>query len=563
MAVFGSPRSAIRAAVTLQQRFVEETIADPSLPLTVGIGLDAGEAVAVEGGYRGGALNVAGRLQARAKAGEILASREIVHLARRIDGVLYGERGPLELKGLEQPVHVVSVRSEDRDAADAIAPFVRTTVQAPTRRRGWKVAAAVAAFIVIAGLIVVPLARNVGSSEIAPNSIGVLDPESGEVTATLGLAERPGSIAASADDVWLTNPDADTVTRIDPGTQAIVDTIPVGESPTAIAVGEGSVWVVESGGPSVSRISPDTGRVIDTIEVGNGPADVAVGEGAVWVSNRFDGTVLRLDPDSGEIVEIAVGLDPQGITTGFGSVWTTLAGSNQVARIDPQSNAVTRLINVGNAPGSLTVTADDTWVVNTLDDTVSRISPDTDAVADTIAVGDDPAEIAFVGDVVWVANEADGTLSRIEPDQSSASSEDIVSAPHGMAGVGSDLWVSVRDTSTSHRGGALSVLGNYNPVSLDPSAAYDSASWSILHLLGDGLVAFQPTGGVSTQLVPDLARSAPIPTDGGRRYTFDLRPRDPLLERRDRCGCRLPQRDRASLRSPARRRLPLSGARRR
>lgn len=50
MAVFGSPRSAIRAAVTLQQRFVEETIADPSLPLTVGIGLDAGEAVAVEGG---------------------------------------------------------------------------------------------------------------------------------------------------------------------------------------------------------------------------------------------------------------------------------------------------------------------------------------------------------------------------------------------------------------------------------------------------------------------------------------------------------------------------------
>lgn len=49
LVVFGSPRSAIRGAVALQQRFVEETIADPSLPLTVGIGLDAGEAVAVEG----------------------------------------------------------------------------------------------------------------------------------------------------------------------------------------------------------------------------------------------------------------------------------------------------------------------------------------------------------------------------------------------------------------------------------------------------------------------------------------------------------------------------------
>jgi class 3 adenylate cyclase len=70
LVVFGSPRSAIRGAVALQKRFVEETIEDPSLPLTVGIGLDAGEAVPVEGGYRGGALNVAARLCSLARAGE-------------------------------------------------------------------------------------------------------------------------------------------------------------------------------------------------------------------------------------------------------------------------------------------------------------------------------------------------------------------------------------------------------------------------------------------------------------------------------------------------------------
>lgn len=87
LVVFGSPRWAIRGAVALQQRFVEETIANPSLPLTVGVGLDAGEAVPVEGGYRGGALNVAARLCSLARAGEVLASREIVHLALRVDGV--------------------------------------------------------------------------------------------------------------------------------------------------------------------------------------------------------------------------------------------------------------------------------------------------------------------------------------------------------------------------------------------------------------------------------------------------------------------------------------------
>ena len=68
------------------------------------------------------------------------------------------------------------------------------------------------------------------------------------------------------------------------------------------------------------------------------------------------------------------------------------------------------------------------------------------------------------------------------------------------------------------------MLGNFKPESLDPSGAPDSAAWIVLHLLGDGLVAFEPIGGVSTQLVPDLAKSIPIPTDGGRRYTFDLRP---------------------------------------
>jgi class 3 adenylate cyclase len=59
LCVFLSAREAIRAAADLQQRFVEGTLDQPELPLTVGIGLDAGEAVSVQGGYLGGALNLA------------------------------------------------------------------------------------------------------------------------------------------------------------------------------------------------------------------------------------------------------------------------------------------------------------------------------------------------------------------------------------------------------------------------------------------------------------------------------------------------------------------------
>ena len=522
LVVFGSPRSAIRGAVALQQRFVEETIADPSLPLTVGIGLDAGEAGAVEGGYRGGALNDADRLCSLARAGEVLASREIVHLALRVDGVRFTERGQAALKGLEKPVHVVAVRSEDRDEALAIAPFVRSV--APPPRARWKTVATVVAFAVVAALVGVPLVarRAGGSSEIEPNSVGVLDPESGEVTATVGLEDRPGSIATSADAVWVTNPDVGTVTRIGLVEQEIRDSIPVGENPTGIAMGEGAVWVVEGGGPSVSRISPDTNQVVETIPVGNGPTGIAVGEGAVWVTTRFDGTISRIDPDANEVVEkIPVGFDPRGIAVGFGDVWVALAGSNTVVRVDPETNSVTQTIGVGNAPGSLLVTGDAVWVVNTLDDTVSEIDPETNSVVDLVHVGDGPLGIALVQGSVWVANEWDGTLSRIEPGQPSAGSLVIGSVPQGLAAANGDLWVSVRGTATSHRGGTLRLVGRIPPSSLDPTS-YDSLTWQVLHLIGDGLVAFEPVGG-DPRLVPNLASAMPTATDGGLTYTFQLR----------------------------------------
>ena len=115
LAVFDSARQAIRVATDLQEQLVAETIADPTLPLAVGIGLDAGEAVRVGDGYRGGALNLAARLCSLAGPGEVLASREVSHLARKVEGVEYVERGSVRLKGLSDPIDVIRVRPEHED----------------------------------------------------------------------------------------------------------------------------------------------------------------------------------------------------------------------------------------------------------------------------------------------------------------------------------------------------------------------------------------------------------------------------------------------------------------
>ena len=112
LAAFPSARSALRAAVDLQRLFRTTVEGRPALPLGVGIGLDAGEAVPVEGGYRGGALNLAARLCSHAASGEILASETVVSLARHLDGIRFDVRGATRFKGIDDPVVVIEVASE-------------------------------------------------------------------------------------------------------------------------------------------------------------------------------------------------------------------------------------------------------------------------------------------------------------------------------------------------------------------------------------------------------------------------------------------------------------------
>jgi DNA-binding NarL/FixJ family response regulator/class 3 adenylate cyclase len=124
LCLFSSARQAIAAAVDLQHAFVDEAVTDVDMPLLVGIGLDVGEAVPVEGGYRGSALNTAARLCSLAGPGEILASTTVVHLAGRLDGISYEDRGETRLKGIRDPVPVVRVSGTD-DPMDRLSAAKR------------------------------------------------------------------------------------------------------------------------------------------------------------------------------------------------------------------------------------------------------------------------------------------------------------------------------------------------------------------------------------------------------------------------------------------------------
>jgi peptide/nickel transport system substrate-binding protein len=531
-ASFGEPAAAIRCACAASESVRE-------LGIEIRAGVHFGECEQLKEKLGGIAVVVGARVMSLGGAGDVLVTASTSSLVAGA-GFGFTDRGEHSLKGVDGQWHVLAVSEVDGEPRPQPAPpeeaedRLAEVRPSALRPRTGRLMAIAAAFLVVVALVAVPVTRRSGgSSEIAPNSIGVLDPESGELSSTIAMPSGPGAITAGSGSLWVANPDAATVTRIDEGTKVPVDTIHVGVDPAGIAAEEDAVWVVESGGPTVSRISPDTNEVVgDPIGVGNGPAGVAVGEGSVWVTNRFDGTVSKIDPDKGavgEVVErISVGLDPSGIAVGFGSVWVALAGSNQVVRVDPQTNEVASPIDVGNAPASLVVSPDAVWVVNRIADTVSRIDPETNLEVEAIPVGDGPSGIAFVEGAVWVANGSDGTLSRIDPGSNAVSpAVRIGSIPQGLATAAESLWVTVRGTATSHLGGTLRLVSTRDnmPSSLDPGVSYLSSTWSILVIVGDGLVGFKRVGGVDgATLVPDLAVSLPTPTDDGKTYRFQLRP---------------------------------------
>jgi YVTN family beta-propeller protein len=160
---------------------------------------------------------------------------------------------------------------------------------------------------------------------VAPFSgrLARLDPQTGHVVRQLDPNAAPTGLGLGADAVWVTDSDADNVTRIDP--TGLLTSVAVGHGPSGIAVGDGGVWVADTGDNAIVRIDPSTSAVTTTIPVGSAPMGVAIGAGSVWVANSGDGTVTRIDPKSSQaIATIAVGGSPQAITIVGARAWVTV-----------------------------------------------------------------------------------------------------------------------------------------------------------------------------------------------------------------------------------------------
>jgi hypothetical protein len=260
LCVFPSARQSLRAAVAMQVRFRDRIDDEPVFPLGVGIGVAAGEAVQVEGGYRGGALNLAARLCSLASGGQILASETVTSLAGRLEGVRFVERRRTKVKGFEAPVRVIEVIPELELPS---VPQPDRPKGRARRRRLSLVAAAVA--VLTCAAVAVVLTRHGGgvaeatSPTVIPDSLAVVD-------RVLDGSRR-------------------VLLKIDPAYDEPTRRIPLPGAPSLpvtnqrlsslnVSFGAGALWVTD-GSNHLFRVDPASGRVA-TLDVRQPLDDVVV-----------------------------------------------------------------------------------------------------------------------------------------------------------------------------------------------------------------------------------------------------------------------------------------------
>jgi branched-chain amino acid transport system substrate-binding protein len=491
LCVFPSARQALRAAVELQIRFQQRVDGEPVFPLGIGIGLAAGEAVPVEGGFRGASLNLAARLCSLATAGQILASETVTSLSGAFEGVRFVERRRTRVKGLDKPVRVIEVIPE----VELVLPPGAPTAKGHVRGR---LALGAGALILAGGIAAAAVELRPGGGgaprvlSVVPDSIAVIDPNGNGISGGVSIPGGPSLITAGGGFVWVASDASRTISSISADTRAVTHVVAPDATPSALAADGNSVWVLDGNRRVLLKIDPTYGAVTRRIKLPRAPPQpvtnrrlssmsVSAGAGALWVT---DGStrLLRIDPDNGRVLKV---LDVQesldDVAVGAHAVWAVSGQASSVFQIDTRARAVKTRIRIVNRlgtaapfPVAVAVGEGSVWVLNANTQTVSKIDSEFGGVTATIplGIGSNPSDIAVGAGGVWVANSGNGAVVRIDPSTNAVDDIPLGSSPAGVAVGHGRVWVSVQP---GFRAG-LTVRG---PAGSAPGAQLDTLPASI------------------------------------------------------------------------------------
>ncbi len=118
LASFGSAQKALECAIALQKAFaLRQAQGDPQgsvEPISVRVGINAGEPIAEDDDLFGHSVIAAARIAAQAKGGEIVVA-DVVRQLVAGKGFLFADRGETELRGFDDPVRLFELRWQQEE----------------------------------------------------------------------------------------------------------------------------------------------------------------------------------------------------------------------------------------------------------------------------------------------------------------------------------------------------------------------------------------------------------------------------------------------------------------
>jgi peptide/nickel transport system substrate-binding protein len=377
-----------------------------------------------------------------------------------------------------------------------------------------------------------------GAGPVRTEFVAAIDPATSDVVADVRVGARPGALTFGSGSLWVANLDDRTISRVDPEAGTVLRTIPVGDVPLDLTAAAGAVWAVSTlptaDFVTIRRLDPRFDAIVKTIRVPSfpqGSVSVAAGSRSVWVAPSLS-LLTQLNPASNRrSSEIDVASSPTSVAVGKDAVWVGDSLADTVTRVDP--TGALSAIPVGHGPAAVAIGAGAVWVVDTLDDSLVRIDPETRAVTTTIHVGRAPVAVAVGAGAIWVANSRDGTISKLDPRRMAVvETIPVGGGPSKLLFAHGRLWVSVQtdvlaaaSAVSPSEGGIAHVNSQTELDSLDPALAYLTTSWQLEYATCAKLLNYPdrpaPEG---SRLEPEVAQALPRTSDGGKTYTFTIRP---------------------------------------
>jgi class 3 adenylate cyclase/ABC-type transport system substrate-binding protein/predicted Ser/Thr protein kinase len=520
LVVFDSARQALQAALAVQA-----AVTDRELPRGVGIGIDAGEAVPVGKGYRGGALNMAARLCSLAGPGEVLASDAVVHLARAVPGVRYLQGRMERLKGIEHPVRVVEVVPQESAVA-----LVRSVTRR-LRGRRWPAVVAIGAAALAVGAALLVVVGGGGGAELSSLRSVASFTADGTLAASVPTGVDSFDQQYLDGYVWSLN-DGGSIAKIDPSTNEVVQAVPIGHD-GGWTVGAGSVWVANADKPEVIRVNGQYGSTsrIALPKPSDGsranPHGIAYGAGSLWVSQGQ--RILRLDPESGKVRATIPASDAWILRFGEGALYAATPYNGDFFKVDPASDTVSWRSHIHPWLGDLLPAAGWLWLTVDSDAGVYRFSETDGNQNGFVHTGNGSGELSFGAGAVWVSNWRAGTVSRVDPVSSAVKSFPTGNAPTGLA-VTPDgrVWVGITprppDYATTVEGDVARFVMREDWLDAnDAGTAWSARAWELEYATEAKLYNYPDWAGADpARPVPEIAASLPRVSHRGGIWTYEI-----------------------------------------